>query len=55
MALNRRRAANEVLRDKAFNVAQNPIYDGYQHGPASMVCFCYVLLIFIAKMHELVL
>ena len=55
MDLNRRTAANEVLRDKAFNIAKNPIYDGYQRGPASMVYFRYVLLIFIAKMHGLFL
>ena len=26
-----------VLRDKAFNIAENPKYDGYQSGLASMV------------------
>ena len=25
------------LRDKAFNIAKNPKYDGYQKGLASMV------------------
>ena len=25
-----------MLRDKAFNIAKNPKYDGYQHGVASM-------------------
>ena len=25
------------MRDKAFNIAKNPKYDGYQHGIASMV------------------
>ena len=30
-------AADNVLRDKAFNVAKNPKYDGYQRGLASMV------------------
>ena len=25
------------MRDKAFNIAKNPKYDGYQHGVASMV------------------
>ena len=34
--LNRRTAA-DVLRDKAFNIAKNPKYDGYQRGLASMV------------------
>ena len=35
--LNRRSAADKVLRDKAFNIAKNPTYDGYQRGIASMV------------------
>ena len=35
--LNRRIAADKVLHDKAFNVAKKPKYDGYQHGPASVV------------------
>ena len=26
-----------VLKDKAFNIAKNPKYDGYQRGLASMV------------------
>ena len=34
--LKRRTAADNVLRDKAFNVAKNPKYDGYQRGLASM-------------------
>ena len=28
--LNRRRAADDVLRDKAFDIAESPKYDGYQ-------------------------
>ena len=35
--LSRRSASDKVLRDKAFNVAKNPKYDGYQTGLASMV------------------
>ena len=35
--LKRRAAANKVLREKAFNIAKNPKYDGYQRGLASMV------------------
>ena len=35
--LKRRTAADKVLRDKAFNIAKNPKYDGYQRGLASMV------------------
>ena len=35
--LKRRTAADNVLRDKAFNIDKNPKYDGYQRGLASMV------------------
>ena len=35
--LARRTASDKVLRDKAFNVAKNPKYDGYQRGLTSMV------------------
>ena len=34
--LNRRTFADKVLRDKAFNIAKYPKYDGYQRGLASM-------------------
>ena len=30
-------ASDKVLRDKAFNIAKNPKYDGYQRDLASMV------------------
>ena len=33
----RRRTVDKVLRDKTFNIAKNPKYDGYQKGLASMV------------------
>ena len=33
----RRTASDKVLRDKAFNIAKNPKYDGYQTGLASVV------------------
>ena len=33
----KRIASDKVLRDKAFNIAKNPKYDGYQRGLASMV------------------
>ena len=32
-----RTKADKVLRDKAYNIASNPEYDGYQRGLASMV------------------
>ena len=35
--LARRTASDKILRDKAFNIAKNPKYDGYQRGIASMV------------------
>ena len=35
--LNRRTIADKVLRGKAFNIAKNPIYDGYQCGLASTI------------------
>ena len=35
--LKRRTASDKVLRDKAFNIAKNPKYDGYQRGLASVV------------------
>ena len=36
--LKRRTASDKILRDKAFNIAKNPKYDGYQRGLVSMVC-----------------
>ena len=35
--LNRRAAGDEVFHDKAFNIAKNPKYVGYQTGLASML------------------
>ena len=35
--LAKRTASDKVLRDKAFNIAKNRKYDGYQRGLASMV------------------
>ena len=35
--LTKRTAADKVLRNKAFNIAKDPKYDGYQRGLASMV------------------
>ena len=40
--LNRRTVADKILRDKEFNIAKNPKYDGYQLEIASMV---YIFLI----------
>ena len=33
----RRTQSDKILRDKAFNIASDPKYDGYQRGLASMV------------------
>ena len=35
--LARRTVSDKILHDKAFNIAKNPKYDGYQRGFASMV------------------
>ena len=35
--LTRKTASDKVLRDKAFNIAKNPKYDGYQRGLTLMV------------------
>ena len=35
--LAKKTAADKVLRDKTFNIAKDPKYDGYQRGLASMV------------------
>ena len=35
--LKKRTVADKVLRDKAFNIAKDPKYDGYQRGLVSMV------------------
>ena len=35
--LVKRAQSDKVLRDKAFKIAKNPKYDGYQRGLASMV------------------
>ena len=35
--IKRRTASDKILRDKAFNIAKNPKYDGYQRGRPSMV------------------
>ena len=35
--LPKRTTSDKVLRDKPFNIAKNPKYDGYQRGLAAMV------------------
>ena len=35
--LTKRTVADKMLRNKAFNIAKDPKYDGYQRGLASMV------------------
>ena len=43
--LTRRTASDKILRDKAFNIAKNPKYDGYQRGLASMVYKFFLLCV----------
>ena len=35
--LTRKTASDKILRDKAFSIAKNPKYDGYQSELASLV------------------
>ena len=39
--LKRRTGSDKGLRDKVFNIAKNPKYDGYQRGLNSMVYKCF--------------
>ena len=39
--LAKRTQSDRVLRDKAFKIASDPKYDGYQRGLASMVYKCF--------------
>ena len=39
--LTKRTVADKILRDKAFNIAKDPKYDGYQRGLASVVYKCF--------------
>ena len=52
--LNRRTFADKILGDKAFNIAKDPKYDGYQRGFASMVYkfFDKKLLVAVLKMRK---
>ena len=50
--LTRRRASDEILRDKAFNIAKNPNNDGYQRGLASMVHKCFENLLVRMKISQ---
>ena len=36
-----RTKSDKVLRDKAYDIASNPEYDGYQRGSASMIYKCF--------------
>ena len=35
--LQKRTVADKILKNKAFDIAKDPKYDGYQRGLASMV------------------
>ena len=43
--LTRRTVSEKILRDKEFNIAKNPKYDGYQRGLASMVYNFFLLCV----------
>ena len=47
----RKRAAGKISRDKAFNIARNPKYHGYQSNLPSMVYKCLIkkLLVVLLK------
>ena len=51
--LNRRTATDKVLRDKAFNIAKDPKYYGYERGLASIVykLFDKKLLVVVIKIY----
>ena len=50
--LVKRTQSDKVLRDKAFKVASDPKYDGYQRGLSSMASIVYFL---IKSLNEMVL
>ena len=39
--LTRRTTSDKILRDKAFNIAKNSKYNGYQRGLASALNKCF--------------
>ena len=51
--LTRRRASEKILRDKAFNIAKNLKFDGYQIGLASIIFLIKRLLVAVLKMRIL--
>ena len=53
--LARRTESDKVLRDKAFEIASNPKYDGYQRRLASMVsCFMIKNLPQVVSLHQII-
>ena len=49
--LKRRTFSDKVLRDKVFNIAKNPKYDGDQKGLAFMVYKIKILLVVVLIYH----
>ena len=43
--LTRKTASAKILHDKAFSIAKNSKYDGYQRGLASMPCKTNLLVV----------
>ena len=39
--LTKRTVSDKILRNRAFNIAKDQKYDGYQRGLASMVYKCF--------------
>ena len=44
--LARRTASDKMLSEKAFNIAKNPKFNGYQRSLVSMVYKCFDIKIF---------
>ena len=40
--LEKRTQSDKILRDKAFKIAKNPKYNGYQRGLASIISCLYI-------------
>ena len=41
--LIKRTQSDKILRNKSFKIASDPKFDGYQRGPASLVCIFFLI------------
>ena len=48
--VTRKRAFDKIWRDKAFNIAKNWEYDGYQGGIASMVYRFWIKMLLVKQL-----